>query len=94
MKSFCWAKPNPSYYAARHVKKQPWEFHLTYDEVRLILDRLIDKLIIEKDKNRRKYDPKTGRERYALMNPVVALAMVAAEGAEKPSEPEPHQPEA
>ena len=77
---------NPSYYSARHIKRQPWEFHLEYEEVTLILKMLMAELIIEKDKNRRRYDPKKGRIRYDLMNPIVALANVAADNSgDKPT---------
>jgi hypothetical protein len=74
------ATMNPTYYGTgsrARSKWKPWEYHLEYDEVRLILKRLMARLVIEKDTNRRKYDPKKGRIRYALINPLVALAKVA-----------------
>jgi hypothetical protein len=88
---------NPTYYGSgsrARSKWKPWEYHLEYDEVTLVLKRLMEKLIIEKSTVRKKYDPKKGRVRYALMNPVVALAMVAAEADQTPSEPALHQPKA
>lgn len=78
---------NPTYYGSgsrARSKWKPWEYHLEYDEVTLVLKRLITNLVLEKDTNRRKYDPKKGRIRYALINPLVALAKVAAEFSEEP----------
>ena len=88
---------NPTYFGTgsrARRKWQPWEYSLNYDEVRLILKRLMERLVIEKDTNRRKYDPKEGRIRYALINPLVALAMVADEADQTPSAPGLHQPKA
>lgn len=68
---------NPSDTSARRWKKADWEYHLgvaSYPEVTTVLKRLVAKGLVEKDTNRRKNDPISGRTRYTLANPLIRLA--------------------
>jgi hypothetical protein len=91
------SNPSDSAPRVRGWKKQPWEYHIgvqSYPEIATVLNRLIAKFVVERDNYRRRHDPKDGRKRYALANPLVALAGCAAEEPQTPSEPEPLPPEA
>ena len=89
------SNPSDSMPRVRGWKKQPWEYHIgvqSYPEIATVLKRLIAKFVIERDNVRRKTDPKEGRKRYALANPLVALAGCAAEEPQTSSEPGPLPP--
>jgi hypothetical protein len=81
---------NPSNHSSRRYKREDWEYHIgvdAYDEVGLVLKRLVAAVIVEVDSLRRTYDPKQGRLRYAYANPLIRLAGAASEDPQTPSEP-------